>query len=241
MRGIIIAGGKGKRLQPLTKTINKNMLPVYDKPMIYYSIQMLADAGIKEILIVTGTDHSGQFMSLLESGDEFGVKLHYEVQKKPLGPANAIEVAKDFAKGEKVIVVFSDNILEDDIKKHVEEFKKQGEGARAFLKEMPDPKRFGVAEIKENKIVSIEEKPEHPKSNFAILGLYMYDDKVFDIISALKPSVRGEYEVTDVLSEYMKKGLLTYEVLEGNWSDAGTFDSLLEVNNWMAKKSRQKK
>ncbi len=238
MKGVIIAGGKGTRLYPLTKIINKNLLPIYNKPMIYYSIQILADAGIKDILIITGTEHSGQFISLLNSGDEFGVKLHYEVQKKPLGPANAINVARDFAQNEKIVVVFSDNIFENNIKKACENFKKQKEGAKIFLKEVSDPRRFGVAEIKEKKVLSIEEKPKNPKSNLAVVGLYMYDKKAFDFIDKLKPSKRGEYEVTDLNNFYIKNNQMTYEMLNGHWTDAGTFDSLLAVNNWIAKKSK---
>ncbi|MBI3671438.1 NTP transferase domain-containing protein [Candidatus Azambacteria bacterium] len=239
MRGVIIAGGKGSRLYPLTKTINKNLLPIYDKPMIYYSIEMLRDAGIKEILIVTGTEHSGQFINLLESGDEFGVKLHYEVQKEPLGPADAINVAKDFARGEKIVVIFSDNIFEYDIKKACEDFKDQKEGAKIFLKEVSDPERFGVAEVKDGKVIAIKEKPKNPKSNLAVVGLYMYDKKAFDIIATLKPSQRGEYEVTDLNNFYVKNNEMTFEILKGHWTDAGTFDSLLAVNNWVAEKRKK--
>ncbi|MEK7452752.1 MAG: sugar phosphate nucleotidyltransferase [Patescibacteria group bacterium] len=241
MRGVIIAGGKGSRLYPLTKTINKSLLPIYDKPMIYYSILMLANVGIKEILIVTGTEHSGQFINLLGSGDAFGVKLHYEVQRDPLGPADAINVAKDFARKEKIIVIFADNIFEDDIKKACQNFKNQKSGAKIFLKEVSDPGRFGVAEVKHGKVVAIEEKPKKPKSNLAVVGLYMYDEKAFDIISGLKPSNRGEYEVTDLNNHYIKNNKMTYEILNGHWTDAGTFDSLLAVNNWIAEKSKKEK
>jgi len=234
MRGVIIAGGKGTRLYPLTKVINKNLLPVYDKPMIYYSVNMLAKAGIKDILIVTGTEHSGQFINLLGSGEECGVRLSYEVQSEPLGPAHAINVAKDFAQGEKIVVVFADNIFEYSIKKACDAFKKQRSGAKIFLKEVSDPHRFGIAEIKNDRVVSITEKPKKPKSKLAVVGLYMFDDKVFDIYKTLKPSKnRGEYEVTDLNKFYVKNGQMTYEIMKGYWRDMGTFDSLLEASNWI--------
>ncbi len=235
MRGVIIAGGKGTRLRPVTNIINKNILPIYDKPMIYYSIEKLVDAGIKDILLVTGTEHAGQFVNLLGSGANFGIRLHYEVQKEALGPANAISVAKDFTQGKRVVVVFSDNIIEYDIKKACNLFKKQKKGAKIFLKEVADPRRFGVAKIKNNKVLSIEEKPKKPKSKLAVIGLYMYDSKLFDIIKTLKPSKRGEYEVTDLNNVYIKKGEMTYEVIDGYWNDAGTFKALLDASNWAAK------
>jgi len=236
MRGIIIAGGKGTRLRPVTNVINKNILPVYNKPMIYYSIEKLVNAGIKDVLIVTGTEHAGQFVNLLGSGAEFGIRLHYEVQREALGPANAINVAKDFAQKEKVVVIFSDNIIEDDIKKACNSFKRQKSGAKIFLKEVKNPKRFGVAKIKDKKVISIEEKPKKPKSNLAVIGLYMYDSKLFDIIKTLKPSKRGEYEVTDLNNIYIKKKEMTYEIIDGYWNDAGTFSALLDASNWAAKK-----
>ncbi len=235
MRGVIIAGGKGTRLRPVTNIINKNILPIYDKPMIYYSIEKLVNAGVKDILIVTGTEHAGQFVNLLGSGAEFGIRLHYEVQREALGPANAISVAHDFAKGEKIIVIFSDNILEYDIKKSCNSFKRQKSGARIFLKEVTDPRRFGVAKIKDKKVISIEEKPKKPKSKLAVIGLYMYDSKLFDIIKTLKPSRRGEYEITDLNNIYIKKGEMTYEIIDGYWNDAGTFKALLDAGNWAAK------
>jgi glucose-1-phosphate thymidylyltransferase len=235
MRGIIIAGGKGTRLRPVTSIINKNILPVYDKPMIYYSIEKLVSAGIKDILIVTGIEHAGQFINLLGSGAEFGIRLHYEVQKEALGPANAINVARDFAQKEKVVVIFSDNIIEYDIKKACNSFRGQKKGAKIFLKEVSDPKRFGVAKIKDNKVLSIDEKPKKPKSKLAVIGLYMYDSKLFDIIKTLKPSKRGEYEVTDINNYYIKKGEMTYEIIDGYWNDAGTFKALLDASTWAAK------
>jgi len=236
MRGIIIAGGRGTRLKPVTNITNKNLLPIYNKPMIYYSIEKLVDAGVKEILIVTGTEHAGQFVNLLGSGSEFGIKLHYEVQRDPLGPADAINVAKDFAQGEKVVVIFSDNIVEDDITNACNDFKKQTTGAKIFLKEVTDPRALGVAEIKDGKVISIEEKPKDPKSNLAVIGLYMYDGKAFDIIETLKPSERGEYEVTDLNNIYIKNGEMTYEILNGFWIDAGTFDTMLKASNWASEK-----
>jgi len=239
MRGVIIAGGKGTRLYPLTKIINKNLLPIYNKPMVYYSIEKMVEAGIKEILIITGTEHSGQFLNLLGSGDEFGAKLHYEVQKDALGISHAINIAKDFAKNEKIVVLLGDNIFEDSIKNAVDNFDKQKEGAKIFLKEVSDPERFGVAEVENGKVAKITEKPKNPKSNLAVVGLYMYDNQAFDIISTLKPSERGEYEVTDLNNFYVQKNQMTYEVLNGNWTDAGTFDSLLSANNWVAKNNQK--
>ena len=239
MRGVVIAGGRGTRLSPVTKIINKNILPVYDRPMIYYSIEKLVNAGIKDILIVTGTEHAGQFVNLLGSGSEFGIRIHYEVQREALGPADAINVARDFAQGEKIVVIFSDNIIEDEIKKACNTFRRQKRGAKIFLKEIPDPRRYGVAQTKDGKVVKIEEKPKKPKSNMAVIGLYMYDNKVFDIIDGLKPSKRGEYEVTDLNNEYIKRGEMTYEVINGYWNDAGTFSALLDASNWAAERSKK--
>ena len=240
MRGVIIAGGRGTRLSPITKIINKNILPVFDKPMIYYSIEKLVNAGIKDILLVTGTEHAGQFVNLLGSGADFGIRLHYEVQREPLGPADAINVAKDFAQGEKIVVIFSDNIIEDDIKKACNVFRRQKKGAKIFIKEIDDPRRYGVAETKENTVLKITEKPKRPKSKMAVIGLYMYDHKVFDLIGSLKPSKRGEYEVTDLNNLYIKRGEMTYETIKGYWNDAGTFEALLEASNWAAKNSKEK-
>lgn len=237
LKGIILAGGLGKRLEPLTKITNKHLLPVYDKPMIYYPIQTLVDAGIEDILIVTGGNHAGEFLRLLGNGSEFGLKhINYTYQKGEGGIAEALGLAKHFADGCKTIVILGDNIIEKDIKKPVEEFRKQKQGARLLLKEVDDPQRFGVAEIKNDKLIGIEEKPKVPKSKYAVIGIYMYDQQVFDIIKTLKPSGRGELEITDVNNAYIKKGQAEYDILGGWWSDAGTFDSLLKVNNLIAEK-----
>jgi len=230
MKGIILAGGTGSRLHPLTKVTNKHLLPVYNKPMIYYPLETLVNAGVKEILIVSGQDHAGHFLNLLGSGSEFGVKLSYEVQEGALGIADALRLAEDFADDENVTVILGDNIFEDNISKDLEDFEKQEKGAKIFLKEVDDAKRFGVAEIKEDKVVDIEEKPEEPKTKLAVTGLYMYDKSVFDIIRSIKPSQRGEYEITDVNNEYIKKGEMSYSVLSGSWTDAGTFESLYRAN-----------
>ncbi len=198
--------------------------------MIYYPLNTLAGAGIKDILIVTGKGHAGSFLDLLGSGSEFGVKIMYEVQESACGIANALGLAKGFVGNDKMTVILGDNIFEDDISEDVKAFESQNLKAKVFLKEVQDPERFGVAEIKEDKIVSIEEKPKNPKSNLATVGLYMYDNDVFDIIETLTPSKRGEYEITDVNNEYLKRGQLTYSILKGSWTDAGTFESLFLAN-----------
>ena len=239
MKGIILAGGLGKRLYPLTRISNKHLLPIYDKPMIYYPIQTLVDAGIKDILIVTGGNHAGEFLRLLGNGNEFGLKhINYTYQEGEGGIAEALKLAKHFAEGQKIVVILGDNIIEKGIKRQVEEFQKQEKGARVLLKEVEDPERFGVAEIKDGKVISIEEKPKKPKSNYIVTGIYMYDDQVFEIVRTLKPSGRGELEITDVNNAYLKKGELTYDFLDGWWTDSGTFDSLLRANNLAAKKHK---
>ena len=226
MKGIILAGGTGSRLYPLTKVTNKHLLPVYDRPMIYYPLQTLINAGINDILIVSGRGHAGHFLELLGSGAEFGVRLTYEIQEEAGGIAQALSLTEGFADDEPVAVILGDNIFKDNICSAMESF---NSGARIFLKEVPDAKRFGVAEIKGDRIVSVEEKPVVPKSNLAVTGLYIYDRGVFDIIHALEPSGRGELEITDVNNEYIRMGEMSYSVLEGYWSDAGTFDSLLRA------------
>lgn len=237
LKGVILAGGLGKRLEPLTRITNKHLLPVYNKPMIYYPIQTLVDAGIKDILIVTGGNHAGEFLRLLGNGHEFGLKhINYTYQKGEGGIAEALGFAEHFADGSKIVVILGDNLIEKDIKGPVEKFRKQKSGARLLLKEVSDPERFGVAEIKDNNLVAIEEKPTAPKTNYAVIGIYMYDEAVFEIIKTLKPSGRGELEITDVNNAYIKKGHAEYDILDGWWSDAGTFDSLLRVNNLVAKK-----
>lgn len=241
MRGIILAGGLGKRLHPLTKISNKHLLPIYNKPMIYYPIQTLVDAGIKDILIVTGGNHAGEFLRLLGNGQEFGLKhLNYAYQEGEGGIASALKLAQHFAGDDKVVVILGDNIIEKDIKKAVENFKKQPSGARILVKKVQDPDRFGVVEIKDDKIVSIEEKPKKPKSDYIVTGIYMYDNRVFDVIRHLKPSNRGELEITDVNISYLKKKELYYEILDGWWSDSGTFDSLLKSSNLVAEKERKR-
>ncbi len=237
MRGIILAGGLGKRLSPLTKISNKHLLPVFNKPMIFYPIQILVDAGIKDILVVTGGNHAGEFLRLLGNGHQFGLKhLNYTYQEGEGGIAAALGLAEHFADGEKVVVVLGDNIIEKDIKKAVNDFDKQPKGAKILIKQVDDPGRFGVVTMQSDKINSIEEKPKKPKSNYIVTGIYMYDNQVFDIVKTLKPSSRNELEITDVNNAYLKKGELTYEVLNGWWSDSGTFDSLLRAGNLIAQK-----
>jgi glucose-1-phosphate thymidylyltransferase len=226
MKGIILAGGTGSRLFPLTKITNKHLLPVYDKPMICYPLETLVSAGIEEILIVSGRGHVGHFLELLGSGSKDGIRLSYEIQEGAGGIAQALGLARHFADNDDVTVILGDNIYEDSVRDAVQSFHS---GARVFLKEVPDAQRFGVAEISGEKIVSIEEKPQHPKSNLAVTGLYIYDDEVFDVIKDLKPSQRGELEITDVNNEYIRKGAMTFSRLHGFWSDAGTFDSLLRA------------
>ncbi|MCJ7618220.1 MAG: sugar phosphate nucleotidyltransferase [Desulfobacterales bacterium] len=226
MKGIILAGGTGSRLYPLTKITNKHLLPVYDKPMIYYPLQTLIDAGLNEIMIVSGKGHAGHFLELLGSGADFGVHLTYEIQEEAGGIAQALGLAKDFADDDNVAVVLGDNIFQDSVGEAVRPFKS---GAHVFLKVVPDANRFGVAEIAGDHIVSIEEKPAKPKSNYAVTGLYLYDNDVFEIIYTLKPSGRGEFEITDVNNEYIRQGAMSFSVLPGFWSDAGTFESLLRA------------
>ncbi|OGC19719.1 spore coat protein [candidate division WOR-1 bacterium RIFOXYB2_FULL_37_13] len=226
MRGIILAGGTGSRLYPLTKVTNKHLLPVARKPMIYHPIEKLTSAGITDILIVTGVEHMGDIVTLLGSGKEFGCKFTYKVQDEAGGIAQALGLAHDFAHKDKMVVILGDNLFQDDLTPFVEKFLKQKEGAMVLLKEVNDPHRFGVAFFKNGKIVGIEEKPKKPKSNLAVTGIYFFDSNVFDVISNLKPSKRGELEVSDVNSAYLKNKKLEYSLLSGWWSDAGTFESL---------------
>ncbi len=231
MKGVILAGGLGTRLFPLTKVTNKHLLPVYDKPMIYYPIQTLINAGIDDILIVTGGNSAGDFLKLLGNGKEFGLRhINYTYQEGEGGIAEALRLAEFFAAGERICVILGDNIIEMNIRKAVESFRKQKGGAKILLKEVSDPQRFGVAAWEGDRIVSVEEKPKEPKSNFAVIGVYLYDGAVFDIIKTLKPSGRGELEITDVNNRYIEKGLMTWDILEGWWTDAGTFESLLRAN-----------
>jgi glucose-1-phosphate thymidylyltransferase len=235
MKGVILAGGLGKRLEPLTRITNKHLLPVYGKPMIYYPIQSLVDSGIKDILIVTGGNHAGEFLRLLGNGSEFGLKaINYTYQKGEGGIAEALGLAQHFADNDKIVVILGDNVIEKSIKHYVDDFSRQPKGAKILLKKVDDPERFGVAEIKGNRIVKIVEKPKHPKSKYAVTGIYMYDKKVFDIIKTLKPSNRGELEITDVNNEYIKLGQMTFNILDGWWSDCGTHEALLRTNNLVA-------
>jgi len=241
LKGVILAGGLGTRLYPLTKISNKHLLPIYNKPMIYYPIQTLVDAGIRDILIVTGGTHAGEFLRLIGNGSEFGLKhINYTYQEGEGGIAEALRLAKHFADNDRIVVILGDNIIEKDIKGPVEDFKKQPSGARIILKKVTDPERFGVAEFKGKNIVSIEEKPKKPKSDYAVTGIYMYDEQVFEIIKTLKPSRRGELEITDVNNAYIKRGTLEYSTLSGWWTDSGTFDSLLNANDLVAKRERAK-
>jgi glucose-1-phosphate thymidylyltransferase len=226
MKGIILAGGTGSRLYPLTKVTNKHLLPVYDNPMIFYPIQTLIDAGIKEIMIVSGRGHAGHFLELLGSGADLGVKFTYEIQEEAGGIAQALGLAESFADEEDVTVILGDNIFQDNFKKDVLTFKG---GAKIFLKEVSEAQRFGVAELKGDRVIGIKEKPHEPKSNFAVTGLYIYSNKVFNVIKNLKPSERCELEITDVNNYFTNNGTLEYRILSGFWSDAGTFESLLRA------------
>ncbi len=242
MKGIILAGGLGTRLYPLTKITNKHLLPVHDKPMIHYPLQTLITAGIRDILIVTGGNHAGDFLKLLGNGREFGLQhINYTYQEGEGGIAAALSLAEYFAAKEKICVVLGDNIIEGNIVQAVGGFQNQDGGAKILLKEVPDPQRFGVPEINGRKIVRIDEKPKDPKSRYAVTGFYMYDATVFSIINTLKPSNRGELEITDVNNEYIRRGNLTYEILEGWWTDAGTFDSLLRASNLVAQTGANRK
>lgn len=229
IKGVVLAGGTGSRLMPLTKVTNKHLLPVGRKPMIYYPVEKLAAAGMDEILIVTGVEHMGDVVSLLGSGREFGARLTYKVQDEAGGIAQALALAENFAGDARIAVILGDNIFEDALGDQAGQFCEQPAGARVLLKKVPDPHRFGVAEVRDGKVVGIVEKPKEPKSNYAVTGIYFYDAAVFDTIRTLKPSGRGELEITDVNNGYLAKGELTCGFLDGWWSDAGTFESLGRV------------
>ncbi len=232
MKGVILAGGLGTRLYPLTKVTNKHLLPVYDKPMIYYPIQTLINAGIDDILIVTGGNNAGDFLKLLGNGKEFGLKhINYTYQEGEGGIADALRLAEFFARGEKICVVLGDNLIEKNIRKAATSFDNQKEGAKILLKEVPDPQRFGVPELAGDRVVRIEEKPKVPKSKYAVIGIYFYDPQVFEFIRTLKPSDRGELEITDVNNWYIERNVMTWDVLEGWWTDAGTLDSLMRASH----------
>lgn len=235
MKGVVLAGGTGSRLFPLTKITNKHLLPIYDRPMIYFPIQALVDAGIRDILIVTGGRNSGDFLRLLANGKQFGLNhINYTYQEGEGGIADALALAEHFADGQKICVVLGDNIIEGSFANAATQFREQPSGAHILLKEVHDAERFGVAEVASGKIVSIEEKPAQPKSNYAVTGIYMYDATVFDKIKTLVPSHRGELEITDVNNAYVREGNMTFSFLEGWWTDAGTFDSLLRATNLVA-------
>lgn len=239
MKGIVLAGGSGSRLHPLTKITNKHLLPIYDKPMVYYPIQTLVDAGITDIMLVTGGRNSGDFLRLLGNGKGFGLKhLNYTYQEGEGGIAEALALAEHFADGDKVCVILGDNLIEGNIRGPVSEFIGQERGARIFLKEVSDAQRFGVAELAGARIVGIEEKPKHPKSNYAVTGIYLYDASVFDKCRELKPSHRGELEITDVNNAYIREGQMSFSLLDGWWTDAGTFESLLRAANLVAAHAR---
>ena len=235
MKGVILAGGLGTRLFPLTKITNKHLLPVYDRPMIYYPIQTLVNAGVDDIMIVTGGRKSGDFLSLLGNGKDFGLKhLNYTYQEGEGGIAEALGLAEHWAAGAPLCVMLGDNLIERNIEKAVSKFKSQGRGAKILLKEVHDPQRFGVAHLEGDKVVEIIEKPKEPKSNNAVIGIYLYDERVWNIIHELEPSDRGELEITDVNNWYIRDGSMTFEVLEGWWTDAGTFESLHAASKLVA-------
>lgn len=237
MKGIVLAGGLGSRLFPLTKVTNKHLMPIYNKPMIYYPIETLVGAGVRDILIVTGGKNAGDFLRLLGNGKEFGLNhINYTYQEGEGGIAAALSLAEFFADGHPICVILGDNIIEGSIAPYVENFRKQRVGARILLKEVEDPQRFGVPEISGTRIVRIDEKPEVPASNYAVTGIYMYDEEVFDIVKGLKPSKRGELEITDVNNAYINKGRMAYDILDGWWTDAGTFESLLHASNLVSQK-----
>jgi glucose-1-phosphate thymidylyltransferase len=255
MKGIILAGGLGTRLLPLTKITNKHLLPIYNKPMIFYPIQTLINAGIRDILIVTGGNNAGDFLKLIGNGKEFGLEhVNYTYQEGEGGIAQALGLAEFFADKDKIVVVLGDNIIEMNIKRQVEAFAKQKKGAKILLKKVHDPQRFGVPVFskiagerdskrggeEDNKIIKIEEKPKEPKSEYAVTGIYMYDSRVFDIIKTLKPSGRGELEITDVNNDYIEKGEMTWDILDGWWTDAGTFESLLSASKMAAETGANK-
>jgi glucose-1-phosphate thymidylyltransferase len=241
MRGVVLAGGLGTRLLPMTKVTNKHLLPVYDRPMIYYPIQALANAGIEEVMIVTGGNSAGDFLKLLGNGKEFGLKrLNYTYQEGEGGIADALRLTEHFSDGEPVCVILGDNIIEGNILAAADSFRRQGQGAKILLKDVKDPQRFGVPLLEGDRVVRIEEKPANPKSSYAVTGIYFYDAAVFDIIKTLKPSRRGELEITDVNNAYIASGTLTWNLLEGWWTDAGTVESLFMANQLVSRTGANK-
>ena len=239
MKGVILAGGLGKRLYPLTKITNKHLLPVYNKPMIYYPLKKLAEAGIKDVLIVTGGNHAGEFLRLLGSGKQFGLKeIHYTYQVGERGIADALRLTEEFADGDKIVVILGDNIFGLPLVKYIDRFRKQKVGARILIKKVSDPQRFGVVTFKDKRITGIQEKPKKPKSSYIVTGIYMYDNNVFNYIKKLKLSKRKEYEITDVNNMYIKEGEMHYDIVNGFWADCGTFESLLRTNILVAKQNK---
>ncbi len=237
MKGVVLAGGLGTRLLPLTRVTNKHLLPVFDQPMIHYPIHLLLDAGINEILIVTGGEHAGDFLKLLGNGKHLGIKdLHYTYQEGEGGIADALKLAEDFADSRKLCVVLGDNIIDGNIRRAAGDFFTQPSGAKLLLKEVSDAQRFGVARVEDGRIVEILEKPQNPPTNLAVTGIYFYDADVFDIARTLEPSDRGELEITDVNNAYIERGDLTYDVLDGWWTDAGTFESLYRATRLVAER-----
>ena len=240
MKGVILAGGLGTRLQPLTLVTNKHLLPVYDRPMIYYPLECLVGAGIDDIMIVTGGEHAGDFLKLLKNGKQLRVKhLEYAYQEGHGGIADALKLAEEFADGGKVCVILGDNIIERDIRAAAGGFFTQRTGAKVLLKAVDDPQRFGVGRFEGDKLVAIVEKPADPPSNLAVTGIYFYDNDVFDICNTLKPSDRDELEITDVNNAYLARGDLTYDLLEGWWTDAGTFESLHRASCLVARRQTE--
>ena len=236
MKGVILAGGLGTRLRPLTKVTNKHLLPVYDRPMIYYPLETLCRAGISDIMIVTGGSSAGDFLRLLGNGSDFGLKdIAYTYQEGERGIADALRLCEHFAEGGRIVVILGDNLLQDDIAPFVRKFEAQPSGARLLLKDVPDPQRFGVADVRDGRIVAIAEKPAAPRSRYAVTGVYMYDARVFDFVRELEPSARGELEITDVNNRYLKLDELEFDVLPGWWSDAGQFESLFRAASLVAR------
>ncbi len=239
MKGVVLAGGLGNRLHPLTRITNKHLLPVFNKPMIFYPIQTLVDAGVRDLMIVTGGNNAGDFLRLLGNGKAFGLPhINYTYQEGEGGIADALRLAEHFAEGQKTVVMLGDNVIEKDIRHGVAAFRRQKRGARVYLKEVPNPGDYGVAELRGSRVVNIFEKPKRPKSNFAVIGIYMYDAQVFDVIRTLKPSGRGELEITDVNNAYLNRGQLEYDVLDGWWADAGaSHQKLIETSLLVARRS----
>lgn len=235
LRGVVLAGGTGLRLKPLTKVTNKHLLPIGHKPMIYYPIEKLTSIGIEQILIVTGVEYMGDVVGLLGSGREFGCQFTYKVQDEAGGIAQALGMAEGFSNNKPLAIILGDNIFQANLKKYADKFIAQKTGARLLLKKVPNPQRFGVAQISDTRVIRIDEKPKKPESDYAVTGIYFYDATVFDIIRTLKPSGRGELEITDVNNAYIARGQLAYDILDGWWTDAGTFESLSKANELVAK------